>query len=123
MDRFFLRTTVLLLSFFSFAYLGTTFLLQQKKQKTTADSLLHNDLITTNQQIIVKFKTEITSSEIKNLQKEFGLKRVKEIAPLRLKIYELPAGVKMRDVLKKMKKIAYIEYAEPNVKYKILKKK
>lgn len=71
-------------------------------------------------QIIVKFKTDASQSQIDSLTKELGFEKVKEIPELNIKVYKLVPGMSMDEAIRKCQKNSCVEYAEPDYEVRAL---
>lgn len=71
---------------------------------------------------LVKFKSDITEEEIKNiLTKEYGCEILKVIEGIRVYHIRLPEGTTVSDMVKRLNNDPRVEYAEPNIIYRIQK--
>ncbi|HDI46055.1 MAG TPA: hypothetical protein ENF60_01820 [Candidatus Omnitrophica bacterium] len=70
-------------------------------------------------EVLVKFKQNLTSEEIDNFLSQYGLKVKKIISGIGVYNLELPQGVKVEDIIDKLKHDQRVEYAEPNYLFKL----
>ena len=70
-------------------------------------------------EILVKFKSDVAATQVQALASEFKLQEVRAIPQLNIRVYKIPPGKKMDDILARIKKKSYIEYAEPNRTYHV----
>lgn len=70
-------------------------------------------------EVLIKFKENTSSATIDALSEEIGLKEVKEIPRIRVKVYEITSDMTVDQVIEKYKDDPHIEYIEPNYEYKI----
>ncbi len=72
-------------------------------------------------EILVKFKQGIKDSQITAMSTNIGLQQIKEIKPLRLRVFRVTSGKSVQDVIKACQKEPFVEYAEPNRTYQTKK--
>lgn len=65
-------------------------------------------------EIIVKFKPGTEQNKIKEMESEIGLRQVKEISALRMKVYQVISEKSINEAIVACQKKAFVEYAEPN---------
>jgi len=70
-------------------------------------------------QLLVKFKPQISKEEIDNINKKFGCKVIKYISDQRLYLIELPKGASVREMIDSYQQIPEVDYAEPNYLIKL----
>ncbi len=70
-------------------------------------------------EVLVKFKQNLTSEEIDNFLSQYGLKVKKIISGIGVYNLELPQGVKVEEIIDKLKQDQRVEYAEPNYLFKL----
>jgi thermitase len=70
-------------------------------------------------EVLIKFKENTSSATIDALSEEIGLKEVKEIPRIRVRVYEITSDMTVDKVIEKYKDDPHIEYIEPNYEYKI----
>lgn len=75
----------------------------------------------TPNEVLVKFKPEVKEAQIKSMASEVGMEQVKFIKELNLRVFKITSGKSVQDVIKHCEKESYVEYAEPNLKYKTMK--
>lgn len=69
-------------------------------------------------EVLVKFKPDTDETQIKAMASEVGMTEVKAIKKLNLRVFKLPAQKNLQEVIEHCQKEAFVEYAEPNRKYK-----
>lgn len=69
-------------------------------------------------EIIVKFKPHATSAQIEAMESDLGLRQVKEIPALNTRVYRITSTKSLKEVIEHCGKHAFVEYAEPNYRYK-----
>lgn len=72
-------------------------------------------------EVLIKFKPGTKSTQIKAMESELGLKQIKEIPALHVRVYRITSAETVSEVIENCEKHAFVEYAEPNVKYKTQK--
>ncbi len=72
-------------------------------------------------QIIIKFKPGAASSQIEKFVTGLGLQQVRAVPQLNMKVYRVPPGKTMNEVIAECKKQPFIEYAEPDQKVRTLR--
>jgi len=65
-------------------------------------------------ELLVKFKPSSTEEKMQNAHKSVGAQKIGEIKGLKVHQVKLPKGLKEKDAIIKYKKLADVEYAEPN---------
>jgi hypothetical protein len=95
--------------------------IQEKQKKVAADNSKKIEKKKYDQ-IIIKFKYQIADSVMKSLEKEFGMKKIEVISGINSKVFRLDSKKDVTEMIKLLEKKEFIEYAEPNVIVKILKK-
>lgn len=73
-------------------------------------------------EVLVKFKPEAKETQIKSMASEVGMEQVKFIKELNLRVFKITSGKSVKEVIEHCQKEPYVEYAEPNLKYKTMKK-
>ena len=74
-------------------------------------------------EVIVKFKPEAAEAEIKDMESESGLEKVKEIPGLRMKVYRITSTKSVEEVIETCQKHTFVEYAEANQEYRTMNTK
>ncbi len=74
------------------------------------------------QEILVKFKAAVPEDSISTLATAEGLQHVQDLKGIGVRVYRVPAGSNAQAVLKKLQADPRVEYAEPNLEYKIPEK-
>jgi Fervidolysin N-terminal prodomain len=72
-------------------------------------------------EVLIKFKPSVKSAQIKAMESEFGLQQIKEIPALNVRVYRITSTKTVKEVIENCGKHAFVEYAEPNYKYKTQK--
>ncbi len=67
-------------------------------------------------EVLVKFRPGTKAEQIEKLAAELGLEPIKEIAPLRIRVFRITSDRTLKDVLAACQKQPFVEYAEPNQK-------
>ena len=73
------------------------------------------------QEILVKFKAGVDESQVKALVSEVGLKQVKTIPELNLRVFKISSQKSLEEVIAACQEQPFVEYAEPNQKYRTQK--
>ncbi len=74
-----------------------------------------------SQEIIVKFKAGAEEVQVKAMQSEIGLKQIKTIPELNLKVFKITSQKSLQEVIQACQKLSFVEYAEPNQQYRTQK--
>ncbi len=74
------------------------------------------------QEILVKFKTTVSEDSAGALATAFGLQKVRDIRGIGVRVYRVPEGKTAQDMIKQLQADPKIEYAEPNLEYRIPEK-
>jgi hypothetical protein len=74
------------------------------------------------QEILVKFKSAVPEDSISTLAATEGLQHVQDLRGIGVRVYRVPAGSNPQEVIKKLQADPRVEYAEPNLEYKIPEK-
>lgn len=72
-------------------------------------------------EILVKFKPEAKPAQIKALESELGLQQIREIPAISVRVYKITSTKSVKEIVERMGKQVFVEYAEPNQTYKALK--
>ncbi|RKY35890.1 MAG: hypothetical protein DRP73_04310 [Candidatus Omnitrophota bacterium] len=70
-------------------------------------------------EVLVKFKQDLTPEEIDTFLSQYDLRVKKIISGIGVYNLELPQGVKVEDIIEKLKQDQRVEYAEPNYLFKL----
>src|SRR3972149_7726833 len=73
-------------------------------------------------EILIKFKTNTSTTVIDSLIKEIGLEKIKEIPRLDVTLYKIHSKSSVDEIIEKYRTNPYIEFIEPNYSYKTDKK-
>lgn len=65
-------------------------------------------------EVLVRYRAEATTAEIERIERRFGLRRRKELKPLRIRHYVLPPGKTVLEAIQDLEALASVEYASPN---------
>lgn len=76
---------------------------------------------TVSTEVLVKFKPEVKEAQINSMASEVGMEQVKFIKQLNLRVFKISSGKSVEEVIEHCQKESYVEYAEPNLKYKTQK--
>ena len=79
----------------------------------------HPQEVTANR-IIVRFETTASQSAIDSLTAELGFEKIKDIPELNVKVYKLPAGMKIERAIEMCQKNPHVRYAEPDYQVRAL---
>ena len=74
-----------------------------------------------SQEILVKFKAGVEDSQVKAMQSEIGLKQIKTIPALNLRVFKITSQKSLQEVIQACQKMSFVEYAEPNQQYRTQK--
>ncbi len=74
-------------------------------------------------EIIVKFKPEAAEAQIKNMESESGLEKIKDIPGLNMKVYRITSTKSVEEVIEACQKHSFVEYAEANQEYRTMETK
>lgn len=69
-------------------------------------------------EVIVKFKPGVKASQISEMEKTVGLKKVKDISALNMQVFEITSQKSVAEAIKDLQKEPFVQYAEPNQTYK-----
>jgi chaperonin cofactor prefoldin len=70
-------------------------------------------------EVLVKFKQNVRQQEIEEFLSQYNLEVKKVISGINVYNLQLPEGVKVKDIIEKLKQDSRIEYAEPNYLFKL----
>lgn len=79
-----------------------------------------SEIMTVSNQIIIKFKAEVSATTADSLARNLGLTLVREIPQIGARVYQVPAPQQSEQVLKKCRQMPEIDYAEPDYTVKTL---
>lgn len=95
-----------------------------KEMQASLTKLLHEqkqDSPSAAEEIIIKFNSEVKDVQVSALESEAGLKQIKVIPELNLRIFQITSSKSADEVIAICEKKPFVEYAEPNYKFKALK--
>jgi len=72
-------------------------------------------------EILVKFKPEAKPAQIQALESALGLQQIREIPAISVRVYKITSAKSVKEIVERIGKQAFVEYAEPNQTYKALK--
>ena len=70
-------------------------------------------------EVLIKFKPGTDKSAIDSITKEIGLKEVKKIPQLGIRLYRIQSEMSVQEVIQEYKDHPNIEYIEPNYQYQL----
>ena len=73
------------------------------------------------QEILVKFNAGVEESRVKALASEVGLEQIKTIPELNLRVFKITSQKSLEEVIAACQTQPFVEYAEPNQKYRTQK--
>ncbi|RMD60684.1 hypothetical protein D6833_09295 [Candidatus Parcubacteria bacterium] len=73
-------------------------------------------------EVLVKFKPDAKEAQIESLASEIGMQQVKVIKELRLRVFRITSDKSVKEVIEACQKEPFVEYAEPNQRYKTQKR-
>jgi len=85
-----------------------------ESEKQTAESAAN--------EVLIKFKPDVKEGQIKSMASEIGLEQVKVIKELNLRVFKITSGKSVEEVIAHCQEEPFVVYAEPNLKYKAMKK-
>lgn len=74
------------------------------------------------QEILVKFKTSVAEDSVNATAATFGLQKVRDLRAIGVRVYRVPPGKNAQDLIKQLQAEPGVEYAEPNMEYRIPEK-
>ncbi|MEK7728754.1 MAG: hypothetical protein AAB354_10105 [candidate division KSB1 bacterium] len=74
------------------------------------------------QEILVKFKTSVSEDSANVFATGLGLQKIRDIRGLGVRVYRVPAGKTAQEIIKQLQADPQVEYAEPNMEYRIPEK-
>ncbi|RMD92359.1 MAG: hypothetical protein D6814_16980 [Calditrichaeota bacterium] len=95
--------------------------LRKALQRTLSSAVPQNISQKASQQILVKFKPGVRVEQIRNMEREMGLQRVKEIKQLNIVVYRIPQNKSLKQVLQYCEQQPFVQYAEQDQTYRTLK--
>jgi YVTN family beta-propeller protein len=69
-------------------------------------------------EILVKFKPGVQEAQVQAMQSQIGLQQVKAIPELNLQVFKITSQKSIQEVIDSCQKLSFVEYAEPNQKFK-----
>jgi hypothetical protein len=73
-------------------------------------------------EILIKFKPGTPADSIQALETRLGLEKIREISAIGVHVYRTTSRVSANQALRQSQTSPLVEYAEPNIKYKIPEK-
>jgi len=70
-------------------------------------------------QVLVKFKAQTAPEKIEKLQSQLGLETVKAHLLPNLYLMKILTDVPVNEMVEKLQRVAFVEYAEPNYRRKL----
>ncbi len=77
-----------------------------------------NDTQAEQQELIVKFKSDVNQAQRTALETRIGLEKVKDISTLNMTVYRVTSEKSVEAAVRACEQEPYVEYAEPNREYK-----
>ncbi len=74
------------------------------------------------EEILVKFKTTVPEDSAGAFAAAFGLQKVKDLRGIGVRVYRVPPGKTAQEMIKQLQADPKVEYAEPNLEYRIPEK-
>lgn len=90
---------------------------EQQRESTTA-----NTAMAAQSEVLIKFKPSALADSVQALTSALGLVQVRELSAIGVRVFRVPAGTSIDEVLQKCRAHSQVEYAEPNLEYKIPEK-
>ena len=73
-------------------------------------------------EVLVKFKTSVTSKGIDEIRRAYGLSLIKRIESIGVYRFKIPPGSNVKDMVDALNENPQVEYAEPNYTVSIIGK-
>lgn len=70
-------------------------------------------------QLLVKFKPQISGEEVDNINKKFGCKVIRYIPNQQIYLIKIPEGSSVEEMIESYQQMPEVEYAEPNYLIKL----
>jgi len=90
---------------------------EQQREATTA-----NTAAARQPEVLIKFKPAALADSVQAFTAALGLEQVRDLPAIGVRVYRLPAGQSLDQVLEKCRAHPQVEYAEPNLEYRIPEK-
>ncbi|MCG3156996.1 MAG: hypothetical protein DKINENOH_03627 [bacterium] len=90
---------------------------EQQREATTA-----NTAAARPPEVLIKFKPAALADSVQAFTAALGLEQVRDLPAIGVRVYRLPAGQSLDQVLEKCRAHPQVEYAEPNLEYRIPEK-
>jgi len=74
------------------------------------------------QEILVKFKASVSEDSASAFTAGMGLQKLRELRGIGVRVYRVPAGKTAQEMIKQLQADPKVEYAEPNLEYRIPEK-
>ncbi len=74
------------------------------------------------QEILVKFKASVSEDSASAFTTGIGLQKIRELRGIGVRVYRVPAGKTAQEMIKQLQADPKVEYAEPNLEYRIPEK-
>ena len=71
---------------------------------------------------MVKFKTSVSEDSASVFAQGLGLQKVRDLRGINVRVYRVPAGKTAQEVIKQLQADPKVQYAEPNLEYRIPEK-
>lgn len=73
-------------------------------------------------EVLIKFKPDANTEQIKAMSEDIGMQQVKEIKALNVRVFRISSDKSLDEVIQHCKQEPFVEYAEPNQTYKTQEK-
>jgi hypothetical protein len=73
-------------------------------------------------EVLIKFKPDVPEDSIKAYTAKLGLEKVREISAINVRVYRITSQRSVEQVVRDCQSSPHVEYAEPNIKYRIPEK-
>lgn len=84
------------------------------------DEQKQNGLVSTAQEILIKFNPGVQAAQISAFESEVGLQHLKTIPELEVRVYRITSLKSVKEVIAISEKKSFVKYAEPNNQYTTL---
>jgi thermitase len=108
---FYLYPIIIILSLISCNQAAAT----KAAKKTTSNLAFEKNK--SNNEILVKFKMEVTEQEINQINKSLNAEEFKKLSKSNIYQIKFPVKFAIDDIIKKYSELPQVEYVQPNYKY------
>ncbi|RIK75325.1 hypothetical protein DCC62_13550 [candidate division KSB1 bacterium] len=92
---------------------------QAEQQRESSES---NTAMASPSEVLIKFKASAQADSVQAFTAALGLVQVRDLSAIGVRVFRVPPGQSLDTILQKCRAHPQVEYAEPNIEYRIPEK-